>query len=91
MWTLGRKPKTKDRDHQQRVKGYVFEALGRNPDIGISVSEIICTDPGCPGEETVILVMVPLKKTAACKVSKAMADVNDDDIRTALKQLTYAP
>jgi hypothetical protein len=91
IWSLGKKSHPKDRDQQQRIKALVFEALGRNPDIGISVNEITCTDPSCPGEETVILVMVPLKKTAACKVSKAMVEVTEDDVRTALTQLTYTP
>jgi hypothetical protein len=91
MWSLGLKPKPRDRADTARVKGFVFAALGHNPDIGISVSEIICRDPGCPGTETIILVMAPLKKTAACKVSKAMADVTEDDVRDALKTLAYAP
>jgi hypothetical protein len=91
MWSLGLKSKPKDRSAQERVKGYVFAALGSNPDIGISVSEIICRDPGCPGTETIILVMPPGRKTAACKVSKVMADVTDDDVRDALKELSTAP
>jgi hypothetical protein len=91
MWKLSLGPKPVARGCNERVKAHVFEALGRNPAIGISVSEIICSDPGCPGEETIILVMVPLKKTAACKVPKAMADVTEDDVRDALKQLTYTP
>jgi hypothetical protein len=91
MWSLGLKSKPRNRSGQERVKGFVFDALGRNPDIGISVNEIICRDPGCPGTETVILVMVPLKKTAACKVAKAMDDVTEDDVRDALKQLSYTP
>jgi hypothetical protein len=91
MWSLGLKAKPKDRSVQERVKGYVFEALGRNPDIGLSINEIICRDPGCPGTETIILVMAPLKKTAACKVSRPMADVTADDVRDALKLLSYTP
>jgi hypothetical protein len=89
MWSLGRKNKSPD--ETARVKALVFAALGRDPEIGISVSEIICTDPSCPGTETVILVMVPLKKTAACKITKIAADVSDDDVRDALKNLTYTP
>jgi hypothetical protein len=89
MWKLGRKPKSPD--ETARVKALVFAALGRDPNIGISVSEIICTDPGCPGTETVILVMAPLKKTAACKIAKIACDVTDDDVRDALKQLAYTP
>ncbi len=91
MWKLSLRPKAVDLTHNQRVKAHVFEALGRNPDIGISVSEILCRDPGCPGEETVILVMAPLRKTAACKVAKAMVDVTEDDVRDALRHLTYTP
>jgi hypothetical protein len=91
MWSLGLKPKPRDRADSERVKGFAFAALGRNPDIGLSVSEIVCRDPGCPGTETIILVMAPLKKTAACKVAKAMADVTEDDVRDALKTLAYAP
>ena len=91
MWTLGLRRKTVDRSDNERVKALVFEALGRNPDVAVSVSEIACADPACPGDETVILVMAPLRKTAACKVGKALADVTEDDVRDALKELSYAP
>ncbi len=91
MWSLGLKSKPRDRDASERVKGYVVAALGHNPDIGVSVNEIVCRDPGCPGTETIILVMAPLRKTAACKVAKPMADVTEDDVRDALKSLAYTP
>jgi hypothetical protein len=91
MWKLSLKPKGPDRTSHERVKGLVFEALGRNPGIGISVSEIACADPACPGEETIILVMIPKRKTAACKVARALADVTGDDVRDALKELAYTP
>jgi hypothetical protein len=91
MWKLGRKPESRDRGAQERVKGWLFAALGRNPDIAFSVNEIVCTDPGCPGTETVMLVMAPLRKTAACKVQKPMAEVTEDDVRDALRHLVYAP
>jgi hypothetical protein len=89
MWKNMLRRAAVGRAESERVKGLVFEALGRNPDIGISVNEIVCTDPGCPGTEVVILVMVPLRKTAACKVQKALADVTDDDVRDALRKLAY--
>jgi hypothetical protein len=91
IWKLSTSLKPKPRTDNAAVKHFVFEALGRNPDIGISVSEITCADPACPGQETVILVMAPGRKTAACKVAKAMAEVTEDDVRDALKQLTYTP
>jgi hypothetical protein len=96
MWTLGLRRKdadrkAADRSETERVKALVFEALGRNPEIALSVNEIVCADPACPGEETVILVMAPQKKTAACKVGKALASITEDDVRDALKELSYAP
>jgi hypothetical protein len=90
MWTLGRR-RTRDRSDSDRVKAFVFEALGRDPAIAISVSEIACADPACPGDETVILVMAPGRKTAAAKVGKALALVTEDDVRDALKDLSYTP
>ncbi len=91
MWKLSLRSNPSPRSNNELVKAHVFEALGRNPDIAISVSEIQCADPACPGDETIILVMAPGRKTAACKVAKAMADVTEDDVRDALKQLTYTP
>lgn len=91
IFRLGGKKRDETRDQAKRVKELVFEALGRNPDIGLSVSEIACSDPACPGDETVILVMAPLRKTAATKIQKALVDVTEDDVRDALKRLTYTP
>jgi hypothetical protein len=91
MWKLALNRKRLDRPDTARVKALVVDAFGGNTDIGVSANEIICNDPGCPGTETVILVMVPGRKTAACKVQKAMADVTDDDVRDALKSLSYTP
>lgn len=86
MWSRFKRTGTDTAD-RDRVKGYVQRATGYNPDIGISVSEITCTDPACPGTETVILVMVPHRKTAATKVAKALVDVTEDDVRDALRNL----
>jgi hypothetical protein len=86
MWSRFKRsiPNVADRD---RVKGYVQRAIAHNPDVGISVSEIACTDPACPGTETVILIMVPGKKTAATKVPKPLDSVTEDDVRDALRSL----
>jgi hypothetical protein len=91
MWRLGLKPKPDNRADIARVKAFAFEALGRNPEIAVSVSEIVCNDPGCPGTETIILVMAPGRKTAACKAQKPVAEVTEDDVRDALKSLATTP
>jgi hypothetical protein len=90
MWTLGRHRARQDGGHRQRLKDLAARALGDDPAIGVAVNEIVCADPACPGTETVILVMVPGRRTAACKVGKPMADVTDDDLRDALRDLAYA-
>lgn len=90
MWTLGRHRAPREDGHRQRVKELVLAALGGDPDIGIAVNEIVCADPACPGTETVILVMVPGQKTAACKIGMPLTDISDDDIRDALRDLARA-
>jgi len=50
----------------------------------LSVSEISCADPSCPGTETVILVMRPGERTRAYKVAKAMDAVTEPELRAVL-------
>ena len=68
-----------------RVKGWVAAITALPPEASLAVNEIVCTDPSCPGTETVVLVMQPGRKTRAYKVSKALLDVTEDDLREALK------
>ena len=67
-----------------RVKDLARAALGATPDTAFAVNEIACNDPGCPGIETVILVMEPGRKTRALKVSKPLDEVLEQDILKAL-------
>jgi hypothetical protein len=68
----------------RRVKHWIREELRLPPDTAFAVNEIVCTDPGCPGIETVILVMAPGVKTRAYKVQKALDEVTEQDIGEAL-------
>jgi hypothetical protein len=61
------KPNRPDPDSIARVKGWVCEALALPEEASVSVNEIACTDPACPGLETVILVMRPGAATVAFK------------------------
>ncbi len=65
-----------------RVKAWAQAALGA--ETVFAVNEIACVDPGCPGAETVILVMAPGHKTRACKIPKLLDDVTEPDVRRAL-------
>src|SRR3954469_231118 len=46
-----------------------------SPETVFAVNEIACTDPACPGVETVILIMRPGQKTRACKIQKPLDQV----------------
>ncbi len=83
---LGFKAPRPERAAIERVKGFAKAALA-DPDAAVSVNEIACTDPGCPGVETVILVMAPGRRTQAAKVQKALEDVTEADVREALAGL----
>jgi hypothetical protein len=67
-----------------RVKDLTRAALRASPETAFAVNEIACNDPGCPGIETVILVMEPGQKTKALKVAKPLDEVMEQDILDAL-------
>jgi len=73
-----------DRQGIDRVKSLAREGLRVAPDTAFAVNEIVCNDPGCPGIETVILVMEPGRKTRALKVAKPLDEVMEQDILKAL-------
>jgi hypothetical protein len=73
-----------DKQAVDRVKDLARAALRVSPDTAFAVNEIACNDPGCPGIETVILVMEPGQKTRALKVAKPLDAVMEQDILKAL-------
>lgn len=73
-----------DPEAVRRVKSWAAAILAVSEDTAFAVNEIACNDPGCPGVETIILVMEPGRKTRACKVLKALDDVTEQDVREAL-------
>ncbi len=67
-----------------RIKAWTRAATGAADDTAFAVNEIACTDPSCPGIETVILVMEPGRKTRALKVAKPLDVVTAEDVRAAV-------
>lgn len=82
-WLRGGRAKP-EREAIARVKAWAMAILGGSADTTVVVNEIVCLDPGCPGTETVILVMAPGRKTRAAKVGKPMDEVTEDDVAEAL-------
>ena len=74
-----------DKQAIDRVKDLARAALRGSPETAFAVNEIACNDPGCPGIETVILVMEPGQKTRVLKVTKPLDEVMEQDILKALE------
>ena len=72
----------------EAIKGWIRTHLkdGRTApeDVAVTVSEIICNDPACPGTETVVLIMRPYHTTKAVKFAKSMDEVVETDIVASL-------
>ena len=68
----------------EHLKAQVRALLGLPEAAAIAVNEILCADPACPGNETVILVMKPGEKTRAYKLQMAMAEVTAEVLAEAL-------
>ncbi|MFE1597826.1 hypothetical protein [Methylobacterium sp. ID0610] len=73
-----------DSGARDRVAGFAREAGGFGPAVVLTVSEIVCADPACPGTETVILIMAPGARSRAVKVGKPVEAVTPEDVAAAL-------
>ena len=62
-----------------RAKGLIGPALGLGPDDALSVNEIVCADPACPGVETVVLVMRVGEPTRALRLPRTLDTVSEAD------------
>ncbi|CAN1536564.1 hypothetical protein MCEMSEM23_01593 [Rhabdaerophilaceae bacterium] len=70
-----------------QIKTWVEGIVGQDPPLSLTISEIDCADPGCPGLETIILVMREGEATQAVKITKGMDVITEDDVRDAVKYL----
>jgi hypothetical protein len=75
-----------DAEDATRVKAWVRQILALPDDATVSVNEIACTDPACPGLETVILVMRPGAKTRAYKSTGSLVVQTRPAIEAALAE-----
>ncbi len=85
FWKAGAFAAKPDAASADRIKAWTRAALGLGEDAAVSVNEIICADPACPGSETVILVMVPGQRTKAYKMQAAMAEATEEVVKVAIK------
>ena len=70
----------------QQLKGWVYQALSLDESIPVSVSQLTCTEPGCPPLETVIAVMSQPPKTF--KIHRPAAEISQVDVVQMLRENT---
>lgn len=64
----------------REIKGWVQEILGLPPEATIMVSELACTEPGCPPLETVIAILRGPGDTVQHKLHLSIAEITRSDI-----------
>lgn len=79
--------KTKDASARSRVRDWALALLGDKPAPALTISEIDCGDPSCPGLETIILVMREGEATQAIKIRKPLDEIAEADVREALRYM----
>jgi hypothetical protein len=83
-WLSVFRPQRIEPEAVSRIRGWAQAAIGDIQGVSISVNEIACRDPACPGVETIILVMAPGQRTRACKISKTLEDATEAEVREAV-------
>lgn len=79
--------KQQDEPARNRIRNWAAEILGEERPLTLTISEIDCGDPACPGLETIILVMREGEATQAVKIRKPMEEVTKQDLREAMQYL----
>ncbi|MCO5166261.1 MAG: nitrate reductase [Planctomycetes bacterium] len=64
----------------RELKAWAREALGLDDDVTILVSELTCTEPGCPPIETVFAILRGPGQQEQRKVHKPMSEVTREDV-----------
>lgn len=82
-----RKRPPRDEAALARIRGWTAAALGNPSGLDLTISEVDCADPACPGLETFILVLREGEATQAVKVRKPIAEILEADIAEAMRYL----
>jgi hypothetical protein len=78
---LGEKRKRHSQAIQQ-VKAWVLDALQLEEETSLMVTELRCSEPGCPPIETVIALLEPSHPARHYKIHKSVADITVEDVAT---------
>lgn len=82
-----KKPDAAQDSARADIRRWAEQALGQPEGLALTISEVECPDPACPGFETFMLVMREGEATQAVKVKKPLVEVAEGDVQEALKYL----
>jgi hypothetical protein len=68
----------------REIKAWTADILRLDEDVGLMVSELQCTEPGCPPIETVIAVLRPNGEKTQFKIHLALSEVTREDVAQKL-------
>jgi hypothetical protein len=64
----------------REVRGWVYELLGVPEDATVMVTELACSEPGCPPVETVVAILGEGGRTSRAKIARPLSEVARDDV-----------
>jgi hypothetical protein len=79
---IGPPPISQPTNNAATVKAWAREALRIGDDTTILLSELACTEPGCPPVETVVAVFAAT--TTKVTIHKPLHEITQTDIHAAL-------
>ena len=62
------------------VKSWVSQAFNLSDDVSIMITQLECTEEGCPPIETVIAILETPGKPRQYKIHKSLSEVKQTDI-----------
>jgi hypothetical protein len=77
---FGSRPKA-DPARIDQIRGWMLELCGLAPDTPVLVTELRCTEPGCPPIETVIAILDRPGEPRQHKIHKPLAEITRADVR----------
>jgi hypothetical protein len=66
----------------KEIKQWVQDALALPPETTILITELACTEPGCPPLETVVALLRGPANNVQQKIHRSIADVTKEEIET---------
>ena len=63
-----------------RIKSAARTALGLSEDAVISVTELNCSDPGCPSSETVVAIFAAEQKPQLFRFHKPILEIGEAEL-----------